>query len=82
MTVKCQRIFDMDLMFTRADQKRRAWADDNFGVTMGFTLQVNINSLGTLNWSNVVTLQSDDGTNQSCVVNPPAGNRFYRLFKS
>jgi len=37
--------------------------------------------LNTTNW--VVTTESinDDGTNKVLLVNPPEGNRFYRLFK-
>ena len=46
----------------------------------GFTLQQNTNGLGTLNWSNVLTIQ-DNGTIKYLIVNPPTGNRFYRLHK-
>ena len=47
----------------------------------GFTLQQNTNGIGTVNWSNVVTAPVDDGTTKTLIVNPPAGNRFYRLYK-
>ncbi len=47
----------------------------------GFNLQVNTNGLGTVNWSNVVALPVDDGTTKTLIVNPPTGNRFYRLVK-
>ena len=47
----------------------------------GFTLQQNTNSVSSLNWSNVVTVPTDDGTTKTVIVNPPMGNRFYRLFK-
>ena len=47
----------------------------------GFQLQQNTNSVSSLNWSNVVTTPIDDGTTKTVVVNPPTGNRFYRLFK-
>ena len=47
----------------------------------GFNLQVNTNSVASVNWSNVVTLPTDNGTAKFIIVNPPAGNRFYRLFK-
>lgn len=47
----------------------------------GFNLQVNTNGLGTVNWSNVVALPFDDGTTKTLIVNPPTGNRFYRLVK-
>jgi hypothetical protein len=46
----------------------------------GFNLQVNTNGVGTVNWSNVVTAPTDDGTTKTVIVNPPVGNRFYRLF--
>ncbi|MBI3850313.1 MAG: hypothetical protein HY298_08500 [Verrucomicrobia bacterium] len=47
----------------------------------GFTLQQNTNSVASVNWSNIVAAPSDDGTTKTVIVNPPAGNRFYRLFK-
>ena len=46
-----------------------------------FTLQQNTNGIGTINWSNVVTSPTDNGTIKFIIVNPPTGNRFYRLFK-
>jgi hypothetical protein len=45
-----------------------------------FALQQNTSGLGTVNWSNVVAAPSDDGTTKTVIVNPPTGNRFYRLF--
>ena len=48
--------------------------------SMGFNLQVNTNGIASVNWSNVVTIPSDDGTTKSVIVNPSTGNRFYRLF--
>ena len=47
----------------------------------GFTLQQNINGIATVNWSNIVTTPTDDGTTKTVIVNPPTGNRYYRLFK-
>ena len=47
----------------------------------GWTLQQNTNSVASVNWSNVVTTPTDDDTNKTVIVNPPTGNRFYRLFK-
>ena len=46
----------------------------------GFVLQENM-ALGTTNWSNVLTVPSDNGTNKSVTVSPPIGNKFYRLRK-
>ena len=47
----------------------------------GFTLQQNTNNVNSVNWSDVLTTPSDDGTTKTVIVNPPTGNRFYRLFK-
>ena len=46
----------------------------------GFTLQQNTNSIASGTWTNVATIQ-DNGTLKYIIVNPPTGNRFYRLFK-
>ncbi len=46
----------------------------------GWTLQQNTNSISSVNWSNAPAA-TDNGTTKSLVVNPPTGNRFYRLFK-
>ncbi len=47
----------------------------------GFTLQQNTNSVSSVNWSNVLDTPADDGTTKTVIVNPPTGNRFYRLFQ-
>ena len=47
----------------------------------GFVLQQNTNSISSVNWSNVMTAPLDDGTTKTVIVNPPAGNRYYRLNK-
>ena len=46
----------------------------------GFNLQQNTNGLGSLNWNAVSGVQ-DNGTTKYLIVNPPTGNRFYRLVK-
>jgi hypothetical protein len=46
----------------------------------GFTLQQNTNGIATANWSTVLATPLDNGTTKTVVVNPPSGNRFYRLF--
>jgi len=43
-----------------------------------FTLQQNTN-VATTNWTAVGTTPADDGTTKTVIVNPPVGNRFYRL---
>ena len=45
----------------------------------GFTLQENTTGLGSMNWNNVLTTPSDNGVTKTVVVNPPTGNRIYRL---
>ena len=45
----------------------------------GFGLQQNTNSVSSVNWSNVTTGIQDDATTKTLIVNPPTGNRFYRL---
>ena len=47
----------------------------------GFQLQQNTNSVASVNWSNVLTAPFDDGSFKTVIVNPPTGNRFYRLVK-
>lgn len=46
----------------------------------GWTLQQSTNSLVSVNWSNTPA-PADNGTIRYLIVNPPTGNRFYRLFK-
>ena len=50
-------------------------------ASSGFTLQQNTNSVAWMNWSNVNATIQDDGTTKTLIVNPPTGNRFFRLFK-
>ena len=46
----------------------------------GFTLQTNT-ALATASWGNSATTPSDNGSNKFIIVNPPVGNRFFRLIK-
>ena len=45
-----------------------------------FTLQQNT-YVGSTNWIAPSETVNDNGTNKFIIVNPPAGNRFYRLIK-
>ena len=45
----------------------------------GWNLQQNTNGVSSVNWSNVTATIQDDGTTKILIVNPPTGNRFYRL---
>jgi hypothetical protein len=47
----------------------------------GWTLQQNTNGIATVNWSNAPGTIQDDGTTKTLIVNPPAGNRFFRLVR-
>ena len=47
----------------------------------GFVLQQNTNGVSSVNWSNAPGTILDDGTTRTLIVNPPTGNRFYRLKK-
>jgi hypothetical protein len=47
----------------------------------GFALQQNTNSMGSVNWGNVSAAIQDNGTVKYLIVDPPVGNRFYRLLK-
>lgn len=46
-----------------------------------WTLQQNTNSISSVNWSNAPGTIQDNGTTKTLIVNPPTGNRYYRLFK-
>lgn len=46
----------------------------------GFGLQQN-NDLSTTNWVASTNAVTDNGSTKFIIVNPPSGNRFYRLFK-
>ena len=49
--------------------------------SIGFALQQNTNGIASGNWSDVTAGVLDNGTSKYLIVNPPNGNRFYRLFK-
>jgi hypothetical protein len=44
----------------------------------GYSLQVNTN-LATTNWATPAESVTDNGTIKFIIVNPPTGNRYYRL---
>ena len=49
-------------------------------ASAGFTLQQNANA-SSAGWVVALGAVNDNGTNKFIFVNPPMGNRFYRLFK-
>ncbi len=46
----------------------------------GFFIEQNLD-LGSTGWASVTNPVRDDGLNNFIILNPAAGNRFYRLFK-
>lgn len=48
---------------------------------IGWTLQENTNGVASVNWSTAPGPIQDDGVTRTLIVNPPTGNRFYRLLK-
>jgi len=67
----------LTIAFTETNAIAVSWPSPS----LGFDLQVNTNGIGTVNWSNAPGLIQDDGTTKKVIVNPPNGNRYYRLFK-
>jgi hypothetical protein len=45
----------------------------------GFTLEQNANDVTAADWTPVSVTPIDDGKTKTVIVNPPTGNRFYRL---
>jgi hypothetical protein len=50
-------------------------------ASTGWALQQNTNSVSSVNWSNVINGIGDDGITKTLLLNPPAGSRFYRLYR-
>lgn len=46
-----------------------------------YTLQHNTNGIASTNWSNVADAIQYDGTNQTLIIAPMLGNRFFRLIR-
>jgi hypothetical protein len=67
----------LTIRYTATNTVAIIWASPS----AGWNLQQNTNNVSSLNWSNVTSEIQDDGTNKTCIVNPPAGTRFYRLHK-
>lgn len=65
----------LSVAFTTTNTVAVSWPSPS----TGWTLQQNTNSISSVNWSNVTNGVQDDGTTRTLIVNPPTGNRFYRL---
>jgi hypothetical protein len=64
----------LTISFTTTNTATVSWPSPS----TGWNLQVNTNLAGT-NWTATVEAVNDNGTIKFIIVNPPAGNRFYRL---
>jgi len=53
-----------------------SWPSPSTGVVLQ-----QISDLKSTNWVDASQAASDNGTTKSITISPPAGNRFYRLFK-
>jgi hypothetical protein len=66
----------LKIFLTRTNTAVISWPS----ASTGFALQQN-GQLGTSNWVATGQTLNDNGTNKFVIVNPPSGNRYYRLFK-
>ena len=66
----------LTIRFTQTNTVVISWPSSS----SGFSLQQN-SDLNTASWNAPAENSSDNGTNKFIIVNPPTGNRFYRLFK-
>ena len=66
----------LTIQLTSANAATVSWPSPS----TGFILQQNAD-LNTANWVAAPQTVTDNGTNRFIIVNPPTGNRFYRLFK-
>ena len=66
----------LSIRFTAANTAIVSWPSPSTGFTLQFATDLTLS-----NWINSATSPSDDGTNRFLIVNPPTGNRFFRLVK-
>ena len=64
----------LNIMLTPTNTAVVSW----LSPSIGFTLQQNAD-LGTTNWVAAPQTVNDNGSIKFIIVNPPTGNRFYRL---
>lgn len=67
----------LNIQLTAPDAVLVSWPSPS----TGWNLQQNTSSVSSANWSNVTSGITDNSTTKTLIVNPPAGNRFYRLHK-
>ena len=66
----------LTIRFTQTNTVVVSWPSPS----TGFSLQQK-SDLNTASWNTPAENVTDNGTNKFIIVNPPPGNRFYRLFK-
>jgi hypothetical protein len=69
----------LTIQLVTTDTARIFWPSSS----QGFVLQqnTNLNNVTISGWVSAPQPVTDNGTTKSVIVNPPTGNRFYRLFK-
>jgi hypothetical protein len=67
---------ELSIQVTTANTAVISWDS----AATGFGLQQN-NDLNTTNWVASTNAVTDNGSTKFIIINPPSGNRFYRLFK-
>jgi hypothetical protein len=66
----------LSIRYTTTNTAVVSWPSPSTGFNLQFATDLSLS-----NWSNSATAPSDDGTNRFLIVNPPSGNRFFRLIK-
>lgn len=68
---------NLSIVLTSSNTVAVSWPS----ASTGFNLYANTN-LATTNWTAVAATPADNGTTKTVVINPPAGDNFFRLTKS
>lgn len=66
----------LTIRFTQTNTVVVSWPS----LSSGYSLQQN-SAVNTTNWNTPPESVTDNGTNKFIIVNPPTGNRSYRLFR-
>jgi len=69
----------LTIQWTATNTARIFWPSTSTGFVL--QLNTNLNDITISGWVSAPQPVTDDGTTKSIIVNPPAGKRFYRLFK-
>jgi hypothetical protein len=66
----------LSIRYTTTNTAVISWPSSSTGFGLQFATDLTLS-----NWSGSLPAPTDDGTNRFLIVNPPTGNRFYRLVK-